>query len=628
MLDKFRENSQGIAAKIVLGVVILSFALAGVGGYLGRTTEVAAAVVNGDEISRQALESAYQNERSRMESQYGETFAALASDPNYIQQIRTSVLQRLVAERLTDQAIADLGLRVGDQQIIENIQSTPQFQRDGKFDNDTYLAVLRQAGYQPTQYRDSLRQDLSRQQLVTAYVGSEVSLPNEVNALHRLQNQERLVKTLTVPVSKFVADIEVTDEELQTYYDSNLLQFQSAEKVSVDYVELDAVKLAEKIQLTDEDVKAYYDSHQDNYKRAERRRVAHILVQDEDKAAELLKQLTEGADFVELAKTNSEDTFSGENGGDLGWFEKGVMDPAFEEAAYVLAAKDDLSNVVKSEFGYHVIKLLDVEQSEAAPFDDVKEEIARTLKQDKAMAQFYEEHQQLSELAFEVPDSLDEAADAIGAQVKHSELFSKATASGILANAQVIRQAFSLDLREEQVNSDVIEITPEHIVVLRVNKYEPQSTLPREQVAEEIKAKLVNDKAAIKVDEYVVNLIAELNESKDISAELAKYELAFGEEQTLSRMQPADNAEILRAAFTMVKPGEGQVSRQKVALNSGDIALVELNGVVDITADKAPEEAVQQQLATLVERSYSEADYKALISLLTSKAEISYPTNE
>ena len=267
MLDKFREGAQGPAAKIILGVVILSFALAGVGGYLGSTTEEPAAVVNGEDISRQALESAYQQERNKVEQEYGDSFAAIAADPNFAQQLRANVLQRLVNERLTDQAIEELGLRISDEQIKQSIRTMAEFQRDGKFDNDTYLAVLRQSGYQPDQFRDVLRQDMTRRQLLQSYLSSEISLPGEALHLYRLQAQQREVRQLTVAVNQFNDKVTVSDDEIDAYYQANQGDFQHPEQVNLEYVLLDAAALSTDVDLSEEAIKVTWKDGLERFKK-------------------------------------------------------------------------------------------------------------------------------------------------------------------------------------------------------------------------------------------------------------------------------------------------------------------------------------------------------------------------
>ena len=633
MLDKFREGAQGPAAKIILGVVILSFALAGVGGYLGSTTEEPAAVVNGEDISRQALESAYQQERNKVEQEYGDSFAAIAADPNFAQQLRANVLQRLVNERLTDQAIEELGLRISDEQIKQSIRTMAEFQRDGKFDNDTYLAVLRQSGYQPDQFRDVLRQDMTRRQLLQSYLSSEISLPGEALHLYRLQAQQREVRQLTVAVNQFNDKVTVSDDEIDAYYQANQGDFQHPEQVNLEYVLLDAAALSTDVDLSEEAIKAYYQDHQAAYKAPEKRRVAHILVDlnkdnAEQEAADILAKVQQGEDFAELAKTLSSDTFSGENGGELDWFEKGVMDPDFEAAAFALANVGDTSAVVKSEFGYHVIKLLEVQANAAAPFEEVKDKIAKTLKHDKAMEVFYDKLQKLSEMAFEVPDTLTEAADAAELTVQQTGLFSRDTAAGDFANAQVLVPAFSADLREEQVNSEVIELSPEKVMVIRVNEFKPQSTKALAEVKDTITLLLTRDKATAAANEFVMQLMTALDKGEDITALLAPYDFSFSEPESVSRMAPGTSPEVARQVFTMAKPETGKVQRAKVALLNGDLALVELTGVTELPAETLPSEAETQQLSQFVQNTQADTSYQALLKLLQARADISYPVVE
>ncbi|MCE2595383.1 peptidylprolyl isomerase [Motilimonas cestriensis] len=633
MLDKFREGAQGPAAKIILGVVILSFALAGVGGYLGSTTAEPAAVVNGEDITRQELESAYQQERNKVEQQYGDSFAAIAADPSFAQQLRSNVLQRLVSERLTDQAIEELGLRISDEQIKESIRSMPEFQRDGQFDNDTYLAVLRQSGYQPDQFRDILRQDMTRRQLLQSYLSSEISLPGEALQLYRLQAQQRELRQLEVNVSQFNDQVSVTDEEIDAYYQANQNSFQHPEQVNLDYVLLDAADLSADVDLSEEAVKAYYQDHQSSYKAPEKRRVAHILVDlnkdnAEQEAQDLLAKVQQGEDFAELAKTFSSDTFSGENGGELDWFEKGVMDPDFEAAAFALEQVGDTSGVVKSEFGYHIIKLLEVQEDAAAPFEEVKDKIADTLKRDKAMEVFYDKLQKLSEMAFEVPDTLNEAADASGLTVQQTGLFSRDNATGDFSNAQVLVQAFNTDLRQDQMNSEVIELSPEKVMVIRVNDYQPQSTKALAEVKDDIVVRLTREKATAAANEYVDGLIAALASGADINDQLSTYGFSFSEPVTVSRMDPGASPEIAREVFTMAKPAADSVQRTKVDLLNGNIALVELLSVSEVEADVLPSAAETQQLSQFVQNTQADTSYQALIQLLQARADIVYPVVE
>ncbi|MFQ3176219.1 MAG: peptidyl-prolyl cis-trans isomerase D, partial [Psychromonas sp.] len=219
MLDKMREGAQGATAKIIIVVIILSFALAGVSSYLGGSGISVAVNVNGEEISKATVDQAYQNERSRLEQQYGEQFELLASTPNFNQKIRQQAMQTVISERLLTQAIKDMGLRIGDEQVKQEIRKMAEFQIDGNFNNEQYLSLLRRASYTPAQFSESVKQDLARRQLLTMVLGSEFILPMEVQQANRLQAQKRVASVLTVKASDFADNDSISEQEISTYYD-------------------------------------------------------------------------------------------------------------------------------------------------------------------------------------------------------------------------------------------------------------------------------------------------------------------------------------------------------------------------------------------------------------------------
>ena len=308
MLEKIREGSQGPVAKIILGAVILSFALAGIGSYLGQTPEQPVAEVNGIKISQTEFNRAYQNERSRLEQQFGEYFAQISADPNYMAQIRQGVIDRLVQQELQSQLAADLGLRVSDDSVRKTILELPYFQIGEKFNNDRYLQVIRQMNFQPDAFREYLRKDMTRSQLVSAVAGTEFALENELKRAAALQQQTRSIDYLVLSKEALQANVDVSEQEIADYYELNASQFLSPERVSVDYIELKAQDITVE-SVTEDDVKAYYEQNKAQYIEPEKRRVSHILIdnsEDDDAALEkanaLHEQLEQGADFAQLAE--------------------------------------------------------------------------------------------------------------------------------------------------------------------------------------------------------------------------------------------------------------------------------------------------------------------------------------
>ena len=357
MLENIRENSQGPIAKIILGLVILTFALAGIGSYT-NSVDTSVAEVNGEKISQADFDKAYQNQRNRMAQQFGDMFETLSADATYMANFRNGVLDNLINQRLLDQSADTLAIRVSDAQLKKAIREMPEFQVDGVFDNNRYLAIINQAGfYQSSDFRDYLRIEMIRRQLSQALVASEFNLPYQEALQTSLQNQKRDVRFATIDTEQFKSQVEVTEQEIKDFYANNQTRYQNAEKAKVDYLVLDVAEIAKGINVTDADVASYYQDNIDSFKTAEQRRIAHILVEfnDDEEAAQkqaedILAKVNAGEDFAELAKELSADTFSGENGGDLDWMEAGTMDPAFDDAAFALPAKESVSEVVKTVF--------------------------------------------------------------------------------------------------------------------------------------------------------------------------------------------------------------------------------------------------------------------------------------
>lgn len=615
MLEKIREGSQGVIAKAILVLVILSFAFAGVSSYLGSSSVAPAATVNGEEISTTELDQAYQSERARLEQQLGEMFDALAANDAYLASIKKGVLERLVAQKLLDQAAAEMGLRVSNAQIVEAIRQEPAFQTEGKFDNDRFEAILRQLGYQQATFRESMRVDMTRRQLISALIGSEFVLNGEAESLAKLQGQTRDIRYLMVDAEPFLAEATVTEEEVKSFYDTNPAQFERPEMVSLEYVELDAKDLANGIQISDEQAKTYYDEHQNQYQTAEKRLAAHILIDAstdnaEAKAEDLHKQLENGADFAALAQSDSQDTLSGEKGGELGWFEPGVMDPAFDEALFALN-KGDISKVVKTPFGFHIIKLLDIQSGQTAPFAEVKDKIVAQLKQDEAVNQFYGLQQKLADTSYEIPDNLQEAAKAVGAEIKTTRLFGRDNAPAPFDKPELSKAAFSSDVLGG-MNSELLEVDRNHVVVIRIKEHQQAGTLEFAEVKPAIEARLkqqkANEIARDKAQEYMVKL-------KEGNADIALQSRA-----NLGRFTQDVDSALVSKAFQMAKAKEG-LSVDTVSLATG-YAVVVLDAIHD--AESAPADqvaAIKQGLNS----QYGENDYRAVIDMLKAKAEIVYP---
>ncbi|NMM40884.1 peptidylprolyl isomerase [Pseudoalteromonas arctica] len=627
MLEKIREGSQGPVAKIILGAVILSFALAGIGGYLGQTTEQPVAEVNGVKISQTEFSRAFQNERARLEQQFGEYFAQITADPNYMAQIRQGVIDRLVQQELQTQLATELGLRVSDDSVRKAILELPYFQIGGKFNNDRYLQVIRQMNFQPDAFREYLRAEMTRSQLISAVAGTDFALESELASAIALQQQTRSIDYVVVSKESLQEGIAVTEQEIADYYDLNMSQFLAPEQVSVSYIDLNAANLTLETHVSEADVKAYYDQNSAQYVEPEKRRVSHILIdnsEDDDaakaKAEDLLAQLQQGSDFAALAESSSDDIVSAEIGGDLDWIERDMMDPAFEDAAFALANKGDFSDVVQSEFGYHIIQLTDIQSQQVKAYDTVKADLRAELERTEKVNAFYEKQTEMGAIAFEISDTLIDAADVAGVEVQTTELVDRNSLPAPLNTPAVLAAIFSPDVLEDKMNSEVIEVGDEHVVLVRVKEHVPAATKALADVSEQIKARLVSEKASELAKEKATTLFAEIEAGKSLTDLATEHSLDLRQEAALTRQAYTVSPAIVQHAFKMAHPTDMPVV-EKVELNNGDAAIVALKTVTNATVEGEIDAQIKQNITM----AQVNKNYMVFIEALKANAELNLP---
>jgi len=627
MLEKIRENSQGLVAQIILGLVILTFAVSGVSSYFGNSTEKPVAVVNGEEISRAQFEQSYQQERARLEQQFGDMFSSLAGNTEYMAQFRTSVLERLIDETLQKQQARELGLAISDDFLKQTIVKMPEFQVDNQFNEERYKALLRQNNLTANQFRDLLREQFSRNQLLVGLAGSEFALPGEVKTLMALQQQTRDIEYVTLDAATYAGNVQITDEKLADYYQLNQKNYALPEKVSLQVVELKGADLASKIEVSDADIETYYNSNKDRYQTAERRRFSHILLESADenaeikaKAEKLAAELAAGADFATLAKSNSADTISAEKGGDLDFIDKGVMDAEFDNAAFALAKVGDLSPVVKTSFGYHIIKFTGLEEGKVKTLDEVKAQIRSTLQTDKAAQQFADLQQKLAEVSFEIADNLDEAAKAIDAKVIDIAAFERNQAPASFNVPRFNDLVFSADFIASGTNSDIIEIAPQHVVVARLVEHQPAKTQPLEAVKAQVKQAVVDKESAALAKAEAERIVKELETGKALSELVAALGLKLEKSVATPRFGGELDATIRAKAFEMPKPTAEQPVRFAAAeLNTGNAAVVVLSKV---TEQEVKQQPARDDLARFAEQ-LGQSHFAVVQKALKDRAEIS-----
>lgn len=608
----------------IIVLIVLSFVFAGVSSYVSSSGVTAAAEVNGEEISQQDVERAYQSQRARLEAQFGESIGALFSDENYLRDFRLNVLDRLIADTLVLQKAEELGLRVSDKQIREAIVQMPEFQTAGTFDNERYLMLLRQNGFQPASFSNYMRQQMTREQLARAVSASDFALPAEVTLANALQQQTRNAEYLIVDSAPFASEVELSDEEVNTFYEANLAQFDTQEKVNIAYVILSVDDLKGDVTVSDEEVEQYYTENNLLYKTAEERRVSHIIIEFGDdeaaakaKAEALVAELANGADFATLAQENSDDTFTAENGGDLDFITAGMMDEAFDDAAFSLAQVGDVSDVVETEFGYHIIKLTDIKPEEVTPLAEVSEEIRNQLATDKATDRFYSLQNDMANLAFEVPDTLEDVAGVANKPVKETGLVSAQLVPAPLNVPAVTSRVFDPAFIEEGLNSDLIELDDDTIAFVRIAEHEPQRTQSLDEVRTRILAQLRAEKAQQAAADWATNVVEQIKAGETPSLELGDVTLSWESKEALTRTSGELPRALVETLFTLGNAAPDNIDIAE--LGSGDVGIVKVTGINQPEAlSEEDSAALAQQIAT----ASAQTGYQAFIDSLRNAADV------
>ena len=624
MLQNIRDNSQGWIAKTIIGIIIALMAFTGIEAlFTASSNKQNAAEVNGEDISQNELGQAVDMQRRQLAQQLSQQLGK-DFDPAMLDEklLRESALKGLIDRKLLLQGAADAKFGFSDAALDQQLLQTPEFQVDGKFNADRFDQVIRQLGYSRMQFRQMLGQEMLIGQVRAGVAGSAFVTDAQVDAFARLEKQTRDFATLTLPANP--AAVKVTDDEIKAHYEEHAKEFMSPEQVVLEYVELKKSSFFDKVQVKDEDLQAAYQQEIANL--SEQRRAAHILIEVNDKmneaqaqakAQEIEARLAKGEDFAALAKQFSQDPGSANKGGDLGYAGKGVYDPAFEDALYALD-KDQVSQPVRTSFGFHLIKLLGVEAPSVPTFASLKDKLTNDLKSQQVEQKFVEATKQLEDSAFESSDLAQPAQD-LGLKVQTTAPFGREGGEGLTANRAIIQAAFSPEVLEEGSNSNTLELDPETVVVVRSKEHLQPQQLPLEQVAGTIRTQLVKEHASAAVKAKGEALLAGLRDGK-IPLAASQEGQAWKTLEAVTRNQDGVEPTVLQTLFRMPKPdGKDKPEFASVTAADGSYVIVRLNGVNEASA---PTDAEKTQYRRFLASRAGQQDFAAYRAELESKAKI------
>jgi len=614
MMDNLRAAANHVVLKIILGLIIVSFILTGVGNYLIGGNNNYAAKVNGQEISRSQFENAVAAERNRLQQKHGERFSELASNEAFMKSMRQQVLSRLIDEALLDQYAQHLGLGVSDEQVKKAIFSTQAFQNNGKFDNARYNALVNQMGMSADQYAQALRNQLTSQQLINAIAGTDFMLKGETDELAALVAQQRMVRTATLDVNALAQQQTASDQEIASYYEQNKNSFIAPEQFRVSYIKLDAASMQQ--NASDEEIQSYYDQHQDQFTQPQRNRYSVIQTKTEDDAKAVLEQLSKGADFATLAKEKSADIISARNGGDMGWLEDSTTPDELKKAG--LKEKGQLSGVIKSSVGFLVVRLDDVQPAQIKPFNDVRDELAAKVKQEKGLDAYYALQQKVSDAASNDNESLAGAEQAAGVKAVETGWFGRDNLPQELNFKPVSDAIFSGALVGENGspgnNSDIITVDGDRAFVLRVSEHKAEAVKPLEEVKAQVSDIVKHNKAEQQAKLNADKLLAALKTGKGDEA-LKAAGLSFGEPKALVR---TGQDPLSQAAFTLALPAKDKPVYGVANDMQGNVVLLALDEVKAGTLPDAQKKAMVEGIT----ENNAQISFEALMSNLRKEAKI------
>ncbi len=628
MLQQIHDRAQGWFAWAIIILISVPFALWGIQSYLGGGSELIAAEVNGREITQRDLDQQVQNARIQLRENLGAAYDPTKFDDK---ELRRQVLDDMIRDTLVTGVSAGMGLRVSDQELRARILVEPAFQNAGRFDNAQYEQVLKYQGLSPAMFEAQLRQRIVGAQLTRALAGSELVTKAEREQFQRLAGQQRELAWLRVPAARFSTDEPIDEQAVTAYYDANAARFQVPEQVKLDFLVLDLGTLAAKSEVADDELRRAYDGNQARFGQPERRTVRHILLTvppdaDADAVAGVFaeiqavrKRIEGGEPFDAVAKAVSKDPGSAAEGGSLGEIEKGIMDPAFEEAAFSLAA-GALSEPVRSRFGYHLIQVETIKPAAVKPFEEVREQLRAELARQKAEALFYDQSERLANLVFENPDTLEPAARELGLEIQHSDWVARAGGPGPLGAPKVTAAAFSEEVLTERRNSELIEPEKDSLqaVVVRVVDHREAAAKPLADVRDEILSALRQERAQKAAAAAAAAAAAKLRSGADWAA-------VAGEDKVegpamVGRNDPKVPAPVRTAAFSLPPPAAGGAGVGTAALPDGDSAVLRVTKVEDGKVE-APAKGAADPASMLGARLGRET-YQAVVKDMEERAKI------
>ena len=615
MLQDIRDNSQGLIAKIIIGVIIAVFALFGV---MRSTTLPGVAEVNGQEISEAQL----QNNTQQLLNSIGAGIDSI--DQDLLEQI---ALNQLIEQIILLQSAEEASMVISSNEIDRQMLETESFQIGGVFNPDLAVRTLAGQGYSVASYREFLRQQLVLSQIANAYSSSNFVTEAELTRLAELSGQTRDFRYISVILGARTLGSAISGDQIAAYYESNKEDFIDEESLVVRYVILDKDEISEEIEVDEIDLIAQYESEREEYEGSSEKRAAHILFEvgvdlaEADVltlARETQQRILEGEDFEVLASEFSSDIVSAEEGGDIGYTDGSAFPSEIEEALEILAV-NEVSDPIITEFGVHLVKLTEDSESFFQPYEEVVDRIERDKKSAEIELIYAERLQNLSNLAFETGDLLT-ISEELNLPILQSEPIGRSGGSAIFSNQELIAAAFSDEVLMDGNNSDVVELGTGQAVVLRIQEFNEAAVPTLEEVQPEIAVIIRTEMERDEVQKVGKNLLDAAETDEGLDELLTANELEWIVEEGIERNSFTVNREIVTKAFGMPRP-TALPELTTITLDNGTFVLLELNQVNSGAVDSLEQDELDALTETLTS-GLGSSDFEAFLNNLRGNADI------
>ena len=569
MLSSIKNKTKGWLAYLIVGLITVPFALFGVNEYFTGASNVVVASIDDDEISKEAFLAEFNPQKRRLQQKLAEQY-----NTEFDAVLKQSIINQMIDKRLLNQLAEQMSHATSSSELNAIIQANELFQEQGRFSLDKYKNLLRLNGYTPAEYESVRAKELTQNQIKYNLLDSAFMLPSQLQRLQNLNDQQRKFSYIKLNADDYTNKVTVDAKSVKDYYNNQKESFFEPEQAKIEFVELSLAEIAKTIEATDDELFNFYEDEQARFTSEEERQAQHILLPSKELANKVLDLLSQGVDFDKLAAQYSEDTGSKDSGGDLGLFGRGVMVDAFENAVFAMQ-EGQLSELVKSDFGYHIIKLNKIQAGSVKPFSEVRSELMQLYTETKAQKDLYNLTEQMANLAYET--NLEELASQMALKINTSDFF---TRSSTQLDSKIVATAFSDVVLNKGENSEVLELDKDRFVVVRLKDKLAQRQKTFDEVKDEINIHLTRLLAKTFVDNVAAQIVtsAKAGDDKSLDQLLDKNSLKWESVDWIKRDTTKTDVAIVNKVFALSKPAsEPVISAQ--SLDARNALVINLTGV-------------------------------------------------